>query len=153
MFGQMAAGLIGFALALGIIILWQVFFGKLFLKVARKTEKSGLYFILFFLIAPFGTIVAAISNGSKISKQRDVTYNAIISNPSDQTVDDLIAYLQQHGCIDTPNSWHQLRGIWYAVNKSSNISTAKKDELQTFLMLKGLYLNSEERKIIDNCIK
>ncbi|MBE7059413.1 MAG: hypothetical protein E7389_01160 [Ruminococcaceae bacterium] len=152
MFGQMAGGLIVFALALGSIILWQVFFGKLFLKVARKTGKSGLCFILFFLIAPIGTIIAAISK-SDIRKQRDVTYNAIISNPSDQTVDDLIAYLQQHGCIDTPNAWHQLRGIWYAVNKSSNISTPKKDELQTFLMLKGLYLNSEERKIIDNCGK
>ena len=71
--------------------------------------------------------------------------SSLRNNPNNSNVTMLIDYIEKHGCTNTPNEWHRLRGVWYACNESSNISTDKKQELKKFLMLKGLYLNNEEK--------
>ena len=106
-----------------------------------------------FCVATFGVIVAFICASAKFNKERDSIYSALTRSPDNENVDALIDFLERNGCENSPNAWHKLRGVWFACNQSSNITTDKKQELQTYLMLKGLYLNNEERRIIKNYSK
>lgn len=141
-------------LGAGLILVWFIAMGILFYKLMFKyPRKAGMFFFLFFFLSPIGTIVAWIYAGVKENKDRDKLYGTLIKNPNNENVDKLIAYIEQYKCADNPNAWHQLRGVWYACNQSPNITTNKKQELQTFLMVKGLYLSKEEKQIIDNYAK
>lgn len=136
-----------FALLLAVWIIVPVIFYRLSMK---KPERTVLYMFLFFFLSPFGIIIATILLGNKFNKMKQEVYDNTRINPSDKSVDDLIAFLERYGCTDTPNAWHQLRGIWYACNQSNKITTGKKNELKTFLLTKGLYLNRDEGNVIDN---
>ena len=112
-----------------------------------------LYAVLFFYLNPFGIIVAVMLLNNKFLKMRDTVYNNAINNSCDASVDELITYLNKYRCEDRPNAWHQLRGVWFAINESPNVSTEKKRQLKTLLLTKGLYLHKEEGQIIDNYLK
>ena len=138
----------------GLFIGWHLFIGKIaYKKIYKRPEKMGIDGFLLFLLSPLAVIIAMFLASNTFAKERENIYRLLIHTPNNANVDMLINHLEKHGCPDSPNAWHRLRGVWYACNQSSYITTNKKQELQTFLMLKGLYLNNEERKIIDNYTK
>lgn len=97
-----------------------------------------------------GLIVYAIYAEIKTRKKIHNMYDTLINTPNNEGVDVLIAYIKKHGCVNQPNYWNRLRNVWYSCNKSSNVSTNKKEELLNILMLNGIRLNKEDRQIIDN---
>lgn len=134
-----------------IIIVWNIFIGKvLYNKLCNTPKKSVLYIGLFFIVAPFAVIIASFIASVKINRDKEKIYASLTKNPNNANVDMLINFIEKNGCVNTPNAWHQLRGVWYACNHSSNITSDKKQELQTYLMLKGLYLSNEEKRIVNN---
>lgn len=120
-------------------------------------DKKIIIFIIFAILNFPGCVVCAMVYSlmymHKQKKSRDEIFAKLTTAPNDSIVDEYIAHLNKFGCEDTPNAWHQVRGVWYACNNSSNITTDKKKELLTLLLLKGLYLNNEEKKIVDNYAK
>ena len=137
----------------GLFIVWNIAIGILSYKLMFKYPDKAVFCFAFFFFAPIGFIVSLAYAGVKEKKDRDNIYGVLIKKHNNENVDKLIAYIEKYKCADNPNAWHQLRGVWHACNQSSNITTNKKQELQSFLMLKGLYLNNEERKIISNYVK
>ena len=83
-----------------------------------------------------------------VAPVNDVFANAA-KNPSDFSVDSMIAFIEKNGCPNSPQYRNRLKGVWCAVNQSSEVSTEKKKQLKQFLMLKGIDLTGNER-IIDN---
>lgn len=122
--------------------------------LVKFDSKKIIIFIVFAFLNFFGCIVCAIVYTlvyqHKLNKSRTEIFDKLTSSPSDSVVDEYIAHLNKFGCEDNPNAWHQVRGVWYACNNSKNVTTAKKQELLTLLLLKGLYLTNDEKKIIDN---
>ena len=146
---EVVGGMIATLLMAVIVIGWNVLIGRIvYKKLFKNPQKASLYMFLFFFLAPFAVIIAMIMASNKLNKEREKIYSSLTHSPNNSNVDMLIKFLEKYGCTDTPNAWHQLRGVWYACNRSSNISPDKKEELLTYLLLKGLYLNNEERKII-----
>ena len=150
-----AGGIFGGVAALGLGIVWLIFavlwmvgIPVLHNKLCWKVPNLfPLFTILMFFLNPIGIVISIILISSKSNKMREAAYNNIISDPSDRRVDELIEFLNKYKCPNDPNSWHRLRGVWYACNQSSNISVAKKEELKTFLLMQGLYLNRDEAQI------
>lgn len=94
----------------------------------------------------FGKIPTAF----EAEKVKNELFPKMTNNPTDTEVDAFIAFINKYGTDDRPNSWHQIRGIWYACNHSPRITTQKKEQLKTFLLVKGLYLQKDEAVVIDN---
>ena len=97
-----------------------------------------------------GIIVYAIYAEVKSRKRIHNMYDSLINSPNNEEVDRLITFIKKKGCVNTPNYWNRLRNVWYSCNKSSNISTNKKEELLNLLLLNGIRLNNEDKQIIDN---
>lgn len=124
-----------------------------YLAVKYDDKKIIILIVFAFLNFP-GCIVCAIVYSlvyqHKLNNQKSAIFAKLTSNPDDSVVDEYIAHLNKFACEDTPNAWHQVRGVWYAVNNSANVTTAKKQELLTILLVKGLFLTDKEKQIIDN---
>lgn len=106
-------------------------------------------FLIIFLVPIILFIILAVASKNKHKKYHDF-YASIAANPSDSAVDTLIDFHQKNICIDEPNCWNQLRAVWFAINESPNVTTAKKTQLKSFLMLKGLTMHHKDAQIIDN---
>lgn len=115
---------------------------------------AGLFSIALFFGIPIVIMVVVWKKYSikwnKRVAERKTVYDNATNTPSDFTVDNLIAYTEREGCWNEPQYWNQLRGVWFAVNESPNVSTAKKTELRNFLMTKGLRLVGNDKNVIDN---
>ena len=74
-------------------------------------------------------------------------------SPDDSSVDAFLDYVKQWGFYNHPEQWNQVRGVWFIINESSNVSTAKKKELRDYLIINGLKLHNSEKQIIDNYSK
>ncbi len=146
-FGGLAAlilGLVGFVF----VLLWFVGTGVIHNKLCWKHPNLfPVLTILLFFVNPIGIMISVFAISAKSNKMREEAYNSMIADPSDRRVDELIEFLNRYKCPNDPNSWHRLRGVWYACNQSDNISVAKKEELKTFLLMQGLYLNRDEAQI------
>ena len=153
-----AMGIISFMtftpLILGILcyVLFYKPLKKLYMRLLRKRNLVGV-FAVFFLTGfiyflGFFALAGALT---QLRKERDQLFARIAVSPSDQTADELIAYVQQYGCENNPNAWNKLRSIWIAFNESPNVSTEKKKQLKQFLMLQGLTMHYQDAQIIDNC--
>ena len=90
---------------------------------------------------------------NNLKKTRDSIYEKLSVNPTVEDVNNLIDFIKEWGCINTPNEWNKLRAVWFSVNESSNIPTEKKTELKKFLMLKGLTMYHQDSEVIDNYVK
>ena len=89
----------------------------------------------------------------KIKKKQEKYYSMyqmIAANPTNETVDILIDFHTKNQCINEPNCWNRLRAVWFAINESPNVSTAKKEAVKKFLMLKGLTMHHKDTIITDN---
>jgi len=104
--------------------------------------------IVGFLI--IGVLVCVLIAEIRTRKYIQNMYNSLINSPNNEGVDRLIAYIKKKGCVNQPNYWNRLRNVWYSCNKSSNVSTNKKEELLNLLLLNGIRLNNEDKQIIDN---
>ena len=125
---------------------------KLYMHLLRKRNLVGVFAVFFLTwfiyFIGFFALAGALT---QLRKERDQLFTRIAVSPSDQTADELIAYIQQYGCENHPNAWNRLRSIWITFNESPNVSTEKKKQLKQFLMLQGLTMHYQDSKIIDNC--
>ncbi len=155
---QNASGLVSFMaltpLVFGVVCVVFLYkpLKKLYMRLLRKRNIVGV-FVLFFLtgLIYFLGFFALVGALMQLRKERDRFFAEIAASPSDQTADELIAYIQQYGCENHPNAWNRLRSIWITFNESPNVSTEKKKQLKQFLMLQGLTMHYQDAKIIDNC--
>ena len=70
--------------------------------------------------------------------------------PSDILVNEFIDKVQKCGFPNHPTAWNHIRGVWFVVNESSNVSTPKKTEFRNFLMSVGLRLVGNDKNVTDN---
>ena len=153
-----AMGIISFMtftpLILGILcyVLFYKPLKKLYMRLLRKRNIAGVFGVFFLTgLIYFIGFFALVGALTQLRKERDRLFARIAMSPSDQTADELIAYVQQYGCENNPNAWNKLRSIWITFNESPNVSTEKKKQLKQFLMLQGLTMHYQDAQIIDNC--
>lgn len=153
-----AMGIISFMtftpLILGILcyVLFYKPLKKLYMRLLRKRNIAGVFGVFFLTgLIYFIGFFALVGALTQLRKERDRLFARIAMSPSDQTADELIAYVQQYGCENNPNAWNRLRSIWITFNESPNVSTEKKKQLKQFLMLQGLTMHYQDAQIIDNC--
>ena len=127
---------------------------KLLEKLHKKTksvQNTGVIgFFIFGAITPIINIVALAKYDKKHKKLRATTYSEATKKPTVQSIDNLIDYIECYGCQNEPQYWKQLRGVWFAVNESSQVPSAKKRELRDFLTTNGLRLVGNDKNVIDN---
>ncbi len=125
---------------------------KLYMRLLRKRNLVGVFAVFFLTgLIYFIGFFALVGAVTQLGKERNLFFARIAASPSDQTADELIAYIQQYGCENHPNAWNRLRSIWITFNESPNVSTEKKKQLKQFLMLQGLTMHYQDAQIIDNC--
>ena len=125
---------------------------KLYMRLLRKRNLVGVFAVFFLTgLIYFIGFFALVGALTQLGKERNLFFARIAASPSDQTADELIAYIQQYGCENHPNAWNRLRSIWITFNESPNVSTEKKKQLKQFLMLQGLTMHYQDAQIIDNC--
>ena len=153
-----AMGIISFMtftpLILGILcyVLFYKPLKRLYMRLLRKRNLVGVFGVFFLTgLIYFLGFFALAGALTQLRKERDQLFARIAVSPSEQTADELIAYIQQYGCENHPNVWNRLRSIWITFNESPNVSTEKKKQLKQFLMLQGLTMHYQDSKIIDNC--
>lgn len=75
------------------------------------------------------------------------------ANPTDEKVYAFMNYLNTE-CdgrfANNPKNWNRIRGLWFVVNESPNVTTNVKKQFRDWLMLKGLRLVGDDKKVIDN---
>ena len=122
------------------------------IMVSVKSWKKA-QIVFFITLIPFCLIPPIIASGLYIWKFKKVLKSncEMVSNSTDNaSVDRFLNYLKQWGFCNEPQQWNQLRGAWFIINESSNVSTTKKKELRDHLIVNGLRLNNSEKQIIDN---
>ena len=156
--GQSASGIVSFMafapLIVGIVCFVFLYkpLKRLYIRLLRKRNLVGVFAVFFLTgLIYFLGFFALAGALTQLRKERDRLFARIAMSPSNQTADELIAYVQQYGCENNPNAWNRLRSIWITFNESPNVSTEKKKQLKQFLMLQGLTMHYQDSKIIDNC--
>lgn len=138
------------------VILTVVFLGGfvyLDYRIMLAVKKQKLVHVVFafsivmFFIVPF---VAYGFYTLKFKKVLKTNCEMVSKLPSDSSVDVFLNYLKKWGFFNHPEQWNQIRGLWFIINESSDVSTIKKKELRDYLMTNGLRMNNSEKQIIDN---
>lgn len=143
--------ILGSILMIGIIVgMFFVVRTVLLFCVRRGWNVLGILITILTFPVLFIGPIAYISVSVKLSKERALLYSEIAAMPSDKRVDELIAYINKYGCVNDPQSWNQLRAVWFAINDSSNVTTEKKNEVKSFLMLRGLAIHHNDAKVKNN---
>lgn len=146
-------------LALGIVVVVNVlavkFFKRKFIKRPRSFPLGWLFLsLLSGCVIPSGVIPAFIIAYRKVVKKAGNEFNSVWEeikvSPTETLVNQLMENIKKYDLPNNPQAWNQVRGVWFIVNDSPNISTAKKTELRNFLMTKGLRLVGNDKNIIDN---
>lgn len=125
-----------------------------YFMVKLKKQKSALTILVSTLILTF--IFPLIAYGLytfKFKKVLKANCDFVAKSPNDNSVDMFLNYVKQWGFYNHPEQWNQVRGVWFIVNESSNVSTVKKKELRDYLIINGLKLHNSEKQIIDNYSK
>ena len=86
----------------------------------------------------------------KWKKLEKIAYGNLEASQTNENVDEFMKFISKYGIVNQPPVWNRVRGIWFMVNESQNVTTEKKTELRNLLVSKGLRLTPNERKIIDN---
>ena len=125
-------------------------------KLFMLMKKHNRVHIYVFASIPFGggfvltSVAAYILYRTKFTKIRRQIFDSIIMNIDSIAPDNLMKYINSYGIINEPESWNMVRGVWFAVNESPQVPTAKKRELRDFLTTKGLRLVGNDKNVIDN---
>ena len=146
-------------LALAIVVAINVwaykFFKAKFIKRPRVFPIGWL--LLSFLSAcavPCGVIAAFVIAYCKVVKQVnnefDSVWKEIRISPTETLVNQFMEKINKYALPNDPQTWNQVRGVWFMVNECPNITTAKKTEFRNFLMTIGLNLSGNDKNVIDN---
>ena len=117
-------------------------------KTWKKAQIVGWVTLIFFLVIP--PIIAGSLYTWKFKKVLKTNCEMVAKLTDNSTVDKFLTYVKQWGFCNEPQQWNQLRGAWFIVNESPDVSTTKKKELRDYLIVNGLRLNNSEKQIIDN---
>lgn len=118
------------------------------LKYAYKTQNKSLLSTLYICSAVIPGTFEKFTDS--ITKERDSLYSEVASCPTEENADRLIEYVNSHILVDKPECWNMLRGVWYAINESSDITSETKRKVRTVLTTKGLMLAGKDKDIVDN---
>ncbi len=100
---------------------------------------------------PLYFVISKISAKTRETENaRENIYNKISANPTESAIQELIEFIQVNAIINTPQSWNKVRGVWFIVNESPNISTETKYRFRDFLMTKGLRITGKDKEVIKN---
>lgn len=100
---------------------------RLYIRLISKKNIAGIFAVFFLTgLIYFLGFFALAGALTQLRKEREQLFARIAVSPSDQTADELIAYVQQYGCENNPNAWNKLRSIWITFNESPNVSSEKK---------------------------
>ncbi len=127
----------------------SIFLCKLTMILKKPKKVRLLCGISIFILLGFA-LVPTFYWSNKYGKKREAEFYYIANNLNNNSVDRFIKYINEWGCVNKPDAWGQLKGVFRIVNESSNISYNKKKELRDCLMLNGLKLYNNEMNIIDN---
>ena len=91
---------------------------------------------------PFGLLAIALYVGYQAAK-KDKRIDEIISEPTPDTIDELMDILKKRIYHNHPDSWKKIRAKWHLINISEKIPTDSKEERLILLKaqlacLKGL---------------
>ena len=120
------------------------------IMVAVKKQKLAFVVFAVSIVMFFVPFVSYGLYSLKFKKVLKTNCEMVSKLPSDSSVDVFLNYLKQWGFYNHPEQWNQIRGVWFIINESSNVSTYKKKELRDYLMTNGLRMNNSEKQIIDN---
>lgn len=123
------------------------------IMVAVKKQKLAFVVFAISIIMTFVPFPAYGLYTLKFKKVLKTNCEMVSKLPSDSSVDVFLNYVKQWGFYNHPEQWNQIRGVWFIINESSNVSTYKKKELRDYLMTNGLRMNNSEKQIIDNYSK
>ena len=121
----------------------------------RMMEKnpgsvSLIAVLCFIFVYPIPAYIIAYRKYSANRKAVDDELVGLDTEPTEELVDKYIEAVKKYGISNTPQNWNVVRGIWFVVNESSDITTEKKKELRNLLMSKGLRLVGNDKNVIDN---
>lgn len=134
----------------GVIVFGGIIYLDYRVMVAVKKQKLAFVVFAISLLLAFVPFAAYGLYSLKFKKVLKTNCEMVSKLPSDSSVDVFINYVKQWGFYNHPEQWNQIRGVWFIINESSNVSTYKKKELRDYLMTNGLRLNNSEKQIIDN---
>ena len=134
----------------GVIVFGGIIYLDYRVMVAVKKQKLAFVVFAISIVLFFVPFVAYGLYSLKFKKVLKTNCEMVSKLPSDSSVDVFINYVKQWGFYNHPEQWNQIRGVWFIINESSNVSTYKKKELRDYLMTNGLRLNNSEKQIIDN---
>lgn len=121
--------------------------------VALGIAAFGIFLIPVGIFVPI-VIFSKLAKYSTVKMQeRYAMMSALSQNPTDENVDALIATIDSQGggvIPDDPNSWNTFRNLWFSVNASPRVTTAKKNHFRMWLTSKGLFLTEQQAAVIDN---
>lgn len=109
-----------------------------------------LVFSIAFLPCLPAYIIAVKRYNKEVKKFVEPIKEKIQTNPCDSNVDAYMDMIEEYGILNEPQSWNQVRAIWFMVNESPDVTTDKKRQLRNFLMAKGLRLTNSDKNVIDN---
>ena len=135
---------------LGLFVLISLSYIIYRIMVLLKKQKNAMlvaYVLIFIFIISWPAYGFYTMKFKKVLKEN---CQKVSFSPSDSSVDMFLNYVKQWGFYNHPEQWNQVRGVWFIVNESSNVSTVKKKELRDYLIINGLKLHNSEKQIIDN---
>lgn len=138
-----------------LILLWIVAVilqYNLFMKVLKKAHIVVIYMFITLFASWFAgsALVAVVVYVYRFKKYRQKVFTNISTNPNNNSVDELIDYINAWGLENSPAAWGELKAVWNYINKSPNITTENKEKCIQFLTLHGLKLYYKEAEVIDN---
>lgn len=106
--------------------------------------------ILLCCLGPIGIVLLVMSYVMESGFQTNEKFQAVLNNPCDYTVNDLLDNLSNspYGINNHPDTWQRVRGLWNVVNRSDKVTTPTKEKFLAQLLSMGLYLNNT--KVNDN---
>lgn len=102
----------------------------------------SIFVVVWIILCIFATI--------RSNKLKKIAYKNLEASQTNENVDEFIKIVSRGSITNQPPVWNRVRGIWFMVNESPNVTTDRKTELRNLLVSKGLRLTPNERKIIDN---
>ena len=150
--GSILGAVLGGILLLGAWAIFGVLTFIIYKKMvgAKSWKKATTICYITLPLGFFPSVIASCIYIAKFKKVLKTNCEMISKTTDNSSVDVFWNYVKEWGFCNKPEQWNQLRGAWFIVNESSNVSTIKKKELRDYLIVNGLRLNNSEKQIIDN---
>ena len=107
----------------GVIVFGGIIYLDYRVMVAVKKQKLAFVVFAISLLLAFVPFAAYGLYSLKFKKVLKTNCEMVSKLPSDSSVDVFINYVKQWGFYNHPEQWNQIRGVWFIINESSNVST------------------------------